>query len=127
MSASVQHQQLVRALINHFENNLKFQIIAAALPGFTPPLKLGSHIPDIVARDQNGVLQLGEAELGQDLTSEQTAGQFRELSCRVMKQSYVPVPLHIIVFRQDYQVLFSRLLYLGLLPKIGNRIKIWTV
>ena len=127
MSLSVEHQRLVRALVNHFQKNLGFTIIGAALPDYHEPPKQGDYIPDLLARDQNGTLQIGEAELGNEIYSEQTEKQFREFSNRVMTETHIPVPFHIVIYKQDYQKLFLRLMMLGLSTKVGNRIKIWTL
>ena len=74
--------KLIAALVNHFRATLGFTIVSAALPNFSPqPDKHGRHAPDIVARDKNGILQLGEAKANYEDIYSETAkrGIFRFL------------------------------------------------
>jgi hypothetical protein len=124
---SAEHQTLVGALLNHFRTALHYQILEAAYSGYSEPSKHGRHEPDIVARDPDGILQLAEAKVGADISSERAREQFLDFSDRVMTGTNIAVPFHIIVYKPDEQVLISRLNELSLGQKIGNRIKIWTL
>ncbi len=124
---SPEHQKLVYALLNYFKTQLGYQILEARYSGFTEPQKHGGHAPDIVAKDRNRVLHLAEAKLGDDLFSQTTKEQFLDFSNRVMTNTNIPVPFHIIVYKEDEQLLISKLNEFGLGSLIGNRIKIWTL
>lgn len=124
---SPEHQKLVYALLNHFRTQLGYQILEARYPGFTEPQKHGRHAPDIVAKDGHGVIHLAEAKVGDDLSSQITKEQFLDFSNRVMTNTNTPVPFHIIVYKEDEQLLISKLNELGLSHMIGNRIKTWTL
>lgn len=124
---SPEHQKLVYALLNHFRTQLGYQILEASYPGFTEPQKHGRHAPDIIAKDRNGVLHLTEAKTGDDLFSQTTKEQFLDFSNRVMTNTNTPVPFHIIVYKEDEQLLRFKLNEFGLGYLIGNRIKIWTL
>ena len=122
-----EHQILTSALIRHFTKVLGYSILEASLPGFQSPSDHGGYRPDIVARDQNGVLHIAEAELGDQIYTQQTREQFLAFSNRVMSDSRIPVPFHIVVYRYDVPVLRKCLVELGLGHLIGNRIRIWTL
>lgn len=122
---SPEHQALVKALINHFQSSLGLSIIAAAYPGFTQPPAHGRHEPDVVALDQNGVLHLGEAKLAYDLSSDMTLEQLLDFSNRVMTNTSIPVPLHLVVYRQDEPSLQATLRYQGL--SSNPNINVWVL
>jgi hypothetical protein len=124
---SLEHQKLVYALLNHFKTQLVYQILEARYSGFSEPQKHGRHAPDIVAKDGRGVLHLAEAKIGDDLYSQITKEQFLDFSNRVMTNTNIPVPFHIIVYKEDEQLLRFKLNEFGLGYLIGNRIKIWTL
>jgi hypothetical protein len=125
---SLRHQQLVAALINYFRTELGYKIISASYENFNEPEKQGRHEPDIIAMDNSGVLHIAEAKASyEDIFSETAKEQFIDFSNRVMTSNNVPVPLHIVVYKEDEQFLISRLNQLGLGTLIGNRIKIWTL
>lgn len=125
---SLRHQQLVAALITYFRTKLGYKIISASYENFNEPEKQGRHEPDIIAMDNNGVLHIAEAKASyEDIFSETAKEQFIDFSNRVMTANNVPVPLHIVVYKENEQFLISRLNQLGLGALIGNRIKIWTL
>jgi len=124
---SLEHQKLVYALLNHFKTQLGYQILEARYSGFSEPQKHGRHAPDIVAKDGRGVIHLAEAKIGDDLYSQITKEQFLDFSNRVMTNTNIPVPFHIIVYKEDEQLLRFKLNEFGLGYLIGNRIKIWTL
>ncbi|MCX5709055.1 MAG: hypothetical protein NTY14_08850 [Candidatus Omnitrophica bacterium] len=124
---SPEHQNLIAALINHFKTKLNFEILSADLPGYSKPGEHGRHSPDLVARDQHGVIQIGEAKVGDDIFSQTTKEEFVDFSNRIMTESRMPVPFHVVVYKQDEQNLIKQLNDLGLSGLIGNKIKIWTL
>jgi len=122
-----EHQRLVAALIVHFQTKLGYTILNAAYNNYPKPQEHGRHAPDIVARDQRGVLHLAEAETGDSIYSKDTGEQLFDFSNRVMAGTNIPVPFHIIVYKGDYNLLVQRLRELGLGYKINNQIIIWTL
>lgn len=124
---STEHNTLVAALVNHFTQTLGYAVLEADLNGFSTPSDHGGYQPDIVARDQNGVLHIAEAELSDQIYTPQTREQFMAFSNRVMPSSGIPVPFHIVVYRSDEVALRNCLTELGLGQLIGNRIRIWTL
>jgi len=124
---SPRHQRLVAALLTHFKTKLGYTIISASINGHPEPDKHGRHEPDIVAKDSRGVLHLAEAKVGDDIFSETAKEQFLDFSNRVMTDSNIPVPFHIIVYKEEEPALMNRLNQLGLGSLVGNRITIWTL
>jgi hypothetical protein len=125
---SLEHQKLVGALINYFKNNLGFKILGADYNDYPRPTEHGRHAPDIVAIDSNGLLHIAEAKANyEDIYSENASEQFIDFSNRVMSSNGLPVPFHIIVYKEDEQNLRNRLIELNLGGYIGNKIKIWTL
>jgi len=125
---SPEHQKLVSALINYFKNNLGFKILGAVYNDYPRPTEHGGHIPDIIAIDNNGLLHIAEAKANyEDICSENAGEQFIAFSNRIMSNNGLPVPFHIIVYKEDEQNLRNRLIELNLGSYIGNKIKIWTL
>ncbi len=127
MIPSPEHQRLVAALVQYFIGTLGFTVLEASIPGYPEPSNHGDYRPDIVAKDQNGVLHIAEAELGDQLYSVDTSNQFLTFSNRVMSNSGIQVPFHIVVYASDKDTLVNILTELGLAQYIGNKIKIWTL
>lgn len=122
------HQSLTNALISAFQNR-GYTILKAAGGAYTEPYKIGRHKPDIIAKDNNGLLIIGEAKIGEDLFSERAKEQFLDFSSRIMSEGPlrgVKIPLHIIVQQKDVGTLRQVLGNLGLANKIGERIFIWS-
>ncbi|MBI2103679.1 hypothetical protein HYT59_01600 [Candidatus Woesebacteria bacterium] len=128
MNPSTEHQRLVKALVTYFASNLKYAILAVDLPEYeSKPTRHGRHSPDIVARDQFGTFQLGEAKVGNDIFSQQSQEQIEDFSSRIMTETGKPVILHLVVFRENEQTLINQIKNLGMGYKIGSRIKIWVL
>lgn len=122
------HQSLTNALISAFQNR-GYTILKAVGGVYIEPYKIGRHEPDIIAKDNNGLLIIGEAKIGEDLFSERTKEQFLDFSSRIMSEGPlrgVKIPLHIIVQQKDVGTLRQVLGNLGLANKIGERIFIWS-
>lgn len=125
---STDHQRLVGTLINHFKNNLGLTILSAETKDYlVKPGAHGRHAPDIVAADSSGTINIGEAKVGEDIISSESEEQYLDFSNRIMPVSNLPVPFHIIVYKQDENLLIEKLIRLGLGLLIGKRIKIWTI
>ena len=122
------HQRLVNALISAFQSR-GYTILRAVGGTYTEPYKIGRHEPDIIAKDNNGLLIIGEAKRSEDLFSETTKEQLIDFSNRIMAEGLlrgIKIPLHIIVPQKDMQTLRQVLGSLGLANKIGERIFIWS-
>ncbi|MDP2684474.1 MAG: hypothetical protein Q8P20_05460 [bacterium] len=128
---SPEHQMLVKAMLDHFTSQLNYSIVTVAYTGYDEPEKHGKHEPDIVAKDANGLIQLAEAKIGDDLSSETTQEQFEDFSKRIMSDSSSlagrEIPFHIIVFQKDEAQLRVILNNLKLGHLIDSRIHIWTL
>ncbi|MDO8621231.1 MAG: hypothetical protein Q7R31_03035 [Candidatus Levybacteria bacterium] len=128
MNPSREHQDLIKALKNHFIQRLGFTILSVDLPeSLDKPFQIGRHSPDIIAKDQFGIIQIGEAKVGDNISSPESEEQFKDFSNQVMRGTNVPVPLHIIIFQKDYNTLLTKLTTVGLSQKIGTKIVIWTI
>lgn len=122
------HQRLVNALISAFQNK-RYSILRAVGGSYPDPYKIGRHEPDIIAKDNNGLLIIGEAKISEDLQAERSKEQLLDFSNRIMSEGLLrgtKIPLHIIVPQKDVGTLRQVLTNLGLENKIGDRIFIWT-
>lgn len=122
------HQRLVNALISAFQNK-GYSILRAVGGVYPDPYKIGRHEPDIIAKDNNGLLIIGEAKISEDLQAERSKEQLLDFSNRIMSEGLLrgtKIPLHIIVPQKDVGTLRQVLTNLGLENKIGDRIFIWT-
>lgn len=122
------HTRLVNALISAFKNK-GYTITRATITGYSEPYKIGRYEPDIIAKDSQGLLIIGEAKKGEDLFVEKTKEQFMDFSNRIMSEGLLrgaKIPLHIIVEQKDVEMLRKVLNSLGLANKIGERIIIWS-
>lgn len=121
------HQRLVNLLIGAFQNQ-GLTILRAVGGNFPDPYNIGRHKPDIIARDQSGLLIIGEAKTTEDISSERSKEQYLDFSDRIMSEGVLkgkPVPLHIIVPRGDSDLLRQTIANLGLVNKLNDRIIIW--
>lgn len=103
---TTEHQRLVNTLALRLESEWNVRIVQIDMRG-TPELfdakyhKLdspgehGGRIPDLVGKDANGLIHLGEAET--DMDAENLDGQLSVFSNRVMNNNKAPIPLHVIV------------------------------
>ncbi len=126
---SQEHQNLVDALVKAFIG-AGFEIVTADSGSYSRPSAIGRHEPDIVARDRNGLIIIGEAKTADDFYSETSKEQFIDFSSRIMSSGALQgqsVPFHIVVKKEAEGDLRSVLQSLGLTNKIGNVITIWTL
>ena len=59
------------------------------------PPPIDGKIPDLQGVDRQNVIHLGEAETSP--SGQHTESQLRTFACRVMSNTNIPVPLHVIV------------------------------
>ena len=126
---SQEHQNLVDALVKAFIAE-GFTIETADSGSYSRPSAIGRHEPDIVAKNRNGLIIIGEAKTADDFSSETSKEQFVDFSSRVMSSGVLQgqsVPFHIIVKKDAAADLRSVLQSLGLSDKIGSTITIWTL
>lgn len=123
-----EHQNLVNSLIAAFQSK-GYTILKAAAINYQAPDAIGRHEPDILARDQQGVLIIGEAKTENDISSQTSKEQFLDFSNRIMSEGPLrgtKIPLHVIVTQDQSVSLRQVLATLGLSNKIGESIFIWT-
>lgn len=130
-----EHHKLVNILAHTLETQKEVKIVEIDRGGATElfdqkyhhlpkPGKRGDRTPDLVGRDAEGTIHLGEAETNMD--AENLDDQLLAFSNRVMTKSEVPVPLHVIVPERISQNMEDRLRKLGLGQKLDDgRIIIW--
>lgn len=126
---SQEHQNLVDALVKAFITE-GFIIESADSGTYPRPQAIGRREPDIIARNRNGLIIIGEAKTADDFYSESSKEQFVDFSSRVMAPGPLQgqsVPFHIIVKKEAAADLRLALQSLGLGNKIGNVITIWTL
>lgn len=126
---SQEHQNLVDALVKAFIAE-GFTIETADSGSYSRPSAIGRHEPDIVAKNRNGLIIIGEGKTADDFSSETSKEQFIDFSSRVMSSGVLQgqsVPFHIIVKKDAAADLRSVLQSLGLGNKIGSTITIWTL
>jgi hypothetical protein len=94
---SEEHQRLVQALANYLKSNGWAVTHADGIANFPRPYDIEGRIPDIIAKNQIGLLAYGEAETCESLEEEQTIDQLEVFSNRRMRDSGQIVPLFVIV------------------------------
>ena len=130
-----EHDVLVNTLANTLESQKGITIVeidtgdskkrfARKYHDLPKPEERGGRIPDLVGRDADGTIHLGEAET--DMDAENLDDQLRVFSNRVMTHSKIPVSLHVIVPQRISQDMEDRIRELGLGQKLEDeRIIIW--
>jgi len=112
MAASVEHQRMVKGLMDKLKE-LGFRITHAAYEGYNEPYKIGRHEPDIIAyKDEEELTAIGEAKTCDDLDEQRTEEQFQDFSNKVMprgKSQGKSVPFHIIVPKKCETELYQKL------------------
>ena len=122
-----EHQRLVNSLIAAFQRE-GYEVLRAVGGNFPEPYQVGRHEPDIIARDQYGLIIIGEAKTSDDVSSERSQEEYQDFSSRIMSEGLLKgkqVPLHIIVPRSSSDLLRQSLTNFGLHNKIGSQIVIW--
>lgn len=132
---SEEHQRLLGALANVLEE--KEGVNVTHVDGNTPPpfekysrlpkpYTVNGKDPDLLGKDQRGVIHIGEAETGvSGPRTEHTEGQLRAWGRLVMSNNDNPVPLHVIVPRGDREAMENLIRRIELGSKLGNQIRIW--
>ena len=73
-----EHRELVKALIDYFENN-DLRILSASYDGYEKCEIIGNHEPDVIAQKPGEeVYYIGEAKTCDNLLSERTREQFED-------------------------------------------------
>ena len=134
---SEEHQRLVNKLARLLEDQKKVRIVAIDIDG-TPqyfdqkyrnlpkPSDRDGIIPDLKGVDANHTVHLGEAET--DMEAENLDVQLQRLSNRVMTDTAIPIPLHVIVPQRIRSQMEFRIRDIGLGDKLNDgRITIWHV
>lgn len=122
-----EHQRLVNLLIGAFQRE-GYTILRAVGGTYAAPYSVGRHEPDIIARDQYGLIIIGEAKTSDDIASDRSQEEYLDFSSRIMSEGVLrgkQVPLHIIVSRSSSVLLRQTLTNLGISNKIGDKIVIW--
>lgn len=132
---SAEHQKLVNGLARGLEDQ-GIRITAIDMVG-TPeyfdqkyhklpkPSDYSGSIPDLEGVDANDTVNLGEAET--DMEAENLNDQLKNFSNRVMTQTKVLVPLHVVVPSRIKSQMESRIRELGLGDKLDRKeICIWS-
>lgn len=122
-----EHQRLANLLISAFQKE-GYIILRATDGNFPEPYKIGRHEPDIIAKDQYGLIIIGEAKTSDDITSDRSQEEYLDFSSRIMSEGLLKgkhIPLHIIVPRSSSVLLRQTLTNLGISNKIGDKIVIW--
>lgn len=122
------HRLLVSSLVSALQSR-GYTVLKADDGSHSAPERIGRHEPDVLARDPNGLLIIGEAKTENDISSQISKEQFLDFSNRIMSDGPLRgkvVPLHIIVPQRAYENLKNELSQLGLATKIGDSIIIWT-
>lgn len=90
------------------------------------PHAVNGKDPDLLGRDQRGVIHIGEAETGvSGPRTEHAEGQLRAWGRLVMPYTEIPVPLHVIVPSGDREAMENIIRRIGLGGKIGSQIHVW--
>jgi len=135
--ASEKHQRLINALargleqkegvkITHIDIDDTPQSFDEKYRRLPEPIARNGKIPDLQGTDQRGVTHLGEAKT--DVSgpyTEHAKEQICAFGCRVMKDTDVPVPLHVIVPRGGRDAMESFIRQIGFGDKIDKRIHVW--
>lgn len=91
MAESPAHQERVGALVDWMRRQGIEVTQASGGLGLPEPEKVGRHEPDAIGR-KNGVVCIGEAKIGTDLTAATSQEQLADFSRRVMSDTQVGCP-----------------------------------
>jgi hypothetical protein len=89
MLENIEHKELVKALIDHFEL-MGLNIISAAYYGFEKCETIGNHEPDVIAQKPGeDFYYIGEAKTRNNLLSDRTREQFEDFgNAVILKEGY---------------------------------------
>ncbi len=91
MAETPEHQRLVAGLVGYMKGQGVEVTNAAGGLNYPDPYAVGAHEPDALGT-KGGVLLIGEAKIGSDLTSATSQEQFRDFSNRSMTGTGAPCP-----------------------------------
>jgi hypothetical protein len=78
---SPEHKKLVRALIEYFNRN-GFPVTNADCDGYNPCEEMNGRIPDVMGKNTQGLIAIGEAKTCDDLDNDRTNDQLKIFSSR---------------------------------------------
>ena len=82
---SPEHKKLVRALIEYFNRN-SFSVTNADCDGYVQCEEMNGRIPDVMGKNTQGLIAIGEAKTCDDLDNDRTNEQFKIFSRRMVFQ-----------------------------------------
>ena len=133
---SDEHQRLVNALALALESQKGVRITDIDISGtphwfdpkyrkLSPPVDCNGRIPDLAGNDEAGTIHLGEAET--DMEAENINEQLKIFSNRIMPNTNIHVPLHVIVPPRIKSKMEARIRSLGLGDRLDSgQILIWS-
>jgi hypothetical protein len=83
MSETPLHSDLVASLLSKIASEVAAVTHAAGRPEYPDPPKVGRHEPDLYLLTDDGLLVLGEAKIGPDLTEERAQQQIADFCAAV--------------------------------------------
>jgi hypothetical protein len=123
---SPEHRKLVKVLIDYLSKQ-GFGVTCAAYEGYNKCEPMDERVPDVMGRNAQQLVAIGEAKTCDDLENERTDDQFRIFSNRKMisgNASGQAVPFYIGVPKTCVEQLQDRLKALGLNQKT-NIYMVW--
>jgi hypothetical protein len=116
---SPEHKKLVKGLMEYLKG-IGFETICAASEGYPQCQEIEGRVPDIMARNAQGLLAIGEAKTCDDLGNERTNEQLKIFSSRIMASGNLKgqsVPFYVGIPKACIQQLKALLENLGLSQK----------
>jgi hypothetical protein len=111
------HKELVKAIINHFEEK-GLIIISASYDGYDKCEIIGNHEPDVIAQKPNkDFYYIGEAKTCDNLSNDRTREQFEDFGNTVMLKEGATrtyLPFCIAVYKKCIDDLEKNLIDFGL-------------
>ena len=80
---SPEHRKLVNGLIEYLRQQ-GFQTVCASYEGYNQCEAIEERVPDVMGKNAQGLLAIGEAKTCDDLDNDRTNDQFKVFSNRVM-------------------------------------------
>lgn len=132
---SREHQILLNALahglkekrgvnVTNLVTNGRRELFSAKYRSLPNPRPRNGMTPDLQGKDKLGVIHLGEAETS--AYGSHTESQLRAFSSRRMRNTHIPIPLHVIVPFGHRKAMKNTIRRIGLGGKIGEQIHVWS-
>jgi len=113
---SPEHKKLVKGLMEYLKQQ-GFETVCAAYEGYNQCEAIEERVPDVMGKNAQGLLAIGEAKTCDDLDNERTNEQFKVFSHREMisgNSKGQTVPFYIGIPKACIEQLKQRLKALGL-------------